>query len=150
MSASRPYCTPDGQVVSQARQVRQRSRCRRVLAVDRRALQRLLDEVDAPARAVQLVAQQLVGRAGRGAEAAVHALAQDGVGLAPLGRVADEIGQLSLHGAGRYTRRMKIVMALIVLAIVAGGAAWIVIALRKCQERKAFEQERAASFVARC
>jgi len=33
MSARRPYCTPEGQVVSQARQVRQRSRCRRVLPV---------------------------------------------------------------------------------------------------------------------
>jgi len=43
---------------------------------------------------------------------------------------------------------MKIVMALIVLAIAAGGAAWIFIALRKYRERKAFEQEREASFVA--
>ncbi len=43
---------------------------------------------------------------------------------------------------------MKIVMALIVLAIAAGGAAWIFIALRKYKERKAFEQEREASFVA--
>jgi hypothetical protein len=33
MSSSRPYCTPDGHVVSHARQVRQRSRCRRVLSV---------------------------------------------------------------------------------------------------------------------
>jgi hypothetical protein len=43
---------------------------------------------------------------------------------------------------------MKVVMALIVLAIAAGGAAWIFIALRKYKERKAFEQEREASFVA--
>src|SRR5204862_2401998 len=43
----------------------------------RRALEHLLDEVDAPARPVELVAEQLVGRAGRGAEAAVPALAQD-------------------------------------------------------------------------
>ena len=43
---------------------------------------------------------------------------------------------------------MKIVMALIVLAIAAGGAAWVFIALRKYKERKAFEQEREASFVA--
>jgi hypothetical protein len=43
---------------------------------------------------------------------------------------------------------MKIVMALIVLAIAAGGAAWIFIALRKYKERKAVEQEREASFVA--
>ena len=43
---------------------------------------------------------------------------------------------------------MKIVMALIVLAIAAGGAAWVFIALRRYKERKAFEQEREASFVA--
>jgi hypothetical protein len=43
---------------------------------------------------------------------------------------------------------MKIVMALMVLGIAAGGAAWIFIALRKYKERKAFEQEREASFVA--
>jgi hypothetical protein len=42
---------------------------------------------------------------------------------------------------------MKIVMALMVLGIAAGGAAWIVIALRKYKERKSFEQEREASFV---
>ena len=41
------------------------------------ALQHRLDEVDAPARAVALVAQQHEGRAGRRAEAAMHALAQD-------------------------------------------------------------------------
>ena len=33
MSTSLPYCTPEGQVVSQARHVRQRSRCSRVRAV---------------------------------------------------------------------------------------------------------------------
>ena len=33
MSSSRPYCTPDGHVVSQLRQVRQRSRCSCVFAV---------------------------------------------------------------------------------------------------------------------
>jgi hypothetical protein len=38
-----------------------------------------------PARAVQLVAQQLVGGAGGGAEAAVHALAQDGFGRLAVG-----------------------------------------------------------------
>ena len=43
---------------------------------------------------------------------------------------------------------MKIVMALLVLAIAAGAAAWIFIALRKYKERRAFEQEREASFVA--
>ena len=87
MSTSRPYRTPDGQVVSQLRQVRQRSRCSCVFAVAARALEHLLDQVDAPARAVELVAQQLIGRAGRRAETAVHAGAQDRVGFAALGRV---------------------------------------------------------------
>ena len=40
-------------------------------------LEHVLDQVDAAARAVELVAEQDVGRAGRGAEAAVHAAAQD-------------------------------------------------------------------------
>jgi hypothetical protein len=43
---------------------------------------------------------------------------------------------------------MKIVMALIVLVIAVGGATWVFVALRKFKERKAFEQEREASFVA--
>jgi hypothetical protein len=43
---------------------------------------------------------------------------------------------------------MKIVMGLIALLVAAGGVAWIFIALRKYKERKTFEQEREASFVA--
>ena len=101
MSTSRPYCTPDGQVVSQVRQVRQRSRCSCVFARDRRAFEHLLHQVDAPARAVELVAEQLVGRAGRGAEAAVHALAQDRLGFAAFGRVLDEVGEIGLHRASK-------------------------------------------------
>ncbi|MPN43250.1 hypothetical protein SDC9_190809 [bioreactor metagenome] len=68
------------------------------LARRRLALQHLLDEVDAAARAVQLVAQELVGGAGGGAKAAVHAFAQDGFGLLALGRVAVGGGKLGLHG----------------------------------------------------
>ena len=97
MSTSRPYWTPEGHVVSQLRHVRQRSRWRRVFAVTLASLEHLLDEIDAPARAVLLVAQQEVRRARRRAEAAVHARAQDRVGFAPLGRVADEIGERGLH-----------------------------------------------------
>ena len=92
-----PYCTPDGQVVSKARQVRQRSRCRRVFAVGA-APSSICFQVDAAARAVELVAEQLVGRTGGVAEAAMHALAQDGVGLPALGRVANESCKLCLHG----------------------------------------------------
>src|SRR6267142_2215667 len=69
------------------------------LAGHRRAFERALHEVDAAARTVEVVAEHLVGRAGGGAEAAVHAFAQDGLGLAPLGRVADEVGELGLHGS---------------------------------------------------
>ncbi len=61
------------------------------------ALERLLDEVDAPARTVEIVAEQLVGRAGRRAEAAVDARAEDRIRFATLGRVADEIGERGLH-----------------------------------------------------
>ena len=39
-------------------------------------LQHVLDQVDAAARAVEFVAEQQEGRAGRGAEAAMHAGAQ--------------------------------------------------------------------------
>src|SRR5438034_1041736 len=60
-------------------------------------LERLLHEIDAAPRAVVLIAEEQIGRTGRGAEAAVHALAEDRVGLAPFGRVADEIGQGGLH-----------------------------------------------------
>ena len=44
-------------------------------------LQHVLDQVDAPARRIELVAEQHIGRAGRGAEAAMHAGAQDLVGF---------------------------------------------------------------------
>ncbi len=46
------------------------------LVVGRLALEKLLHLVNAPARAVEFVAEQLVGRAGRVAKTAVHALAQ--------------------------------------------------------------------------
>ena len=55
-------------------------------------LQHVLDQVDAPARRVALVAEQHIGRAGRGAEAAMHAGAQDLVGLRDvrIGKLARE------------------------------------------------------------
>ena len=40
-------------------------------------LEHVLDQIDAPARAIELVAEQHIGRAGGGAEAAMHAGAQD-------------------------------------------------------------------------
>ena len=58
----------------------------------------LFDEVDAPARAVQLIAQGLVGGAGGGAKTAVHAFAQDGFGLKAVGGALKFRGQMGLHG----------------------------------------------------
>ncbi len=51
----------------------------------------VLDQVDAAARAVEFVAEQHVGRAGRGAEPAMHAIPQDlfrlrGIGVGELGQ----------------------------------------------------------------
>ena len=70
-------------------------------------LEHVLDQVDAAARAVELVTEQHVGRAGRGAEAAVHARAQDLLQLPHVG-----IGQLGereggLHGAAFRVLRGK-------------------------------------------
>lgn len=66
----------------------------------RPALQHLLDEVDAAARPVEFVPQQLVSRAGSRAEATVHALAEDFGGLPALGRIADEISEIGSHRLG--------------------------------------------------
>src|SRR6202041_889037 len=49
----------------------------------------VLDQIDPAARAVEFIAQQHVGRTGRGAKAAVHALAQYLLGLGGV-----RIGQL--------------------------------------------------------
>ena len=68
------------------------------------ALHHLLDQVDAPPRAVALVAQQLIGGAGRGAEAAVHAAAQDALGRDAVGRVLEPIGEVGFHRMGEPVR----------------------------------------------
>jgi hypothetical protein len=49
---------------------------------------------------------------------------------------------------GRYTRRMQALTVVVALAIVAGLVAWVVIALRKYDARKALEREREAQFLA--
>ena len=46
-------------------------------------LQDLLDQVNAPARAIKLVTKNLVGWTGRGTKTAVHTLAQNGLRLVP-------------------------------------------------------------------
>src|SRR3546814_10543097 len=61
-------------------------------------LQHVLDQVDPAARAVELVAEQNVGRTGRGAEAAMHAGAQDLVGDLDVGVGALCQGEVGLHG----------------------------------------------------
>jgi hypothetical protein len=63
----------------------------------RLAFEHLLDQVDAAARAVQFVAQQLVGRAGGGAKAAMHALAQDLLRLLAGAGVADKVSESGIH-----------------------------------------------------
>jgi hypothetical protein len=66
----------------------------------RLSLEHLLDQVDAPARTVELVAQQLIGRAGRQAKPAVHALAQDGLGLDAQAGAFELAAQFRLHVVG--------------------------------------------------
>jgi hypothetical protein len=67
------------------------------LLADRLALEQLLHLIDAPARTVELISQQLISRAGRQAESTVHAAAQDGVCLPALSSSLDEIGERGLH-----------------------------------------------------
>jgi hypothetical protein len=64
---------------------------------NRLTLQHLLHQVNAPAGAIQLVAQQLVGRAGRQAETAVDACAHYRFRLLTFRRVFDEIREMGLH-----------------------------------------------------
>src|SRR3569623_626203 len=68
-------------------------------------LQHLLDEVDAAARAIEFVTEQHIGRARCGAEAAMHALAQDGVGFRDIriGKLGER--KFGLHGLS--SRRMR-------------------------------------------
>ncbi len=60
-------------------------------------LQHVLDQVDAAARRIELVAQQHIGRTGRGAEAAMDAGAQDLVGFR-----GGRIGKLSEREMGLH------------------------------------------------
>src|SRR6185369_9706508 len=62
-------------------------------------LEHLLDQVDAPARAVPLVPQQHVGRTGGGAQPAMHALAEDLVHLRGARIFELAGGEVGLHGA---------------------------------------------------
>src|SRR4029077_10475027 len=71
-------------------------------------LQHLLDQVDPPARAVQFVAEQHIGRTGRGAEAAMHAGAQDLVGLGDIGIGKLGEAEFGLHVAAPLISRPRL------------------------------------------
>ena len=75
-----------------------------LLAGGAAGLQHVLDEVDAAARAVEFVAEQNEGRAGRGAETAMHAGSQDLVGDRCVGVAQLRVGKIGLHGAQRLRR----------------------------------------------
>src|SRR6185437_534276 len=73
----------------------------------RRAIlfQHLLDQVDAAARTIELVAEQHIGRAGRGAEPAMHAGAQDIVGFRDIG--VSELGEAEFGFHVEAIRRIR-------------------------------------------
>ena len=76
-----PYCTPEGQADSQARQSRQSSRCSRTPGpIVQPAVGDGAHQVDPAARTVVFVAGLDIGRAARRAEAAVDALLVTDVG----------------------------------------------------------------------
>lgn len=64
----------------------------------RHTFEHLLNEVNTPARSVELVTQQLVSGASGRAKAAVHAFAQNRFSLLAVGCVLVFGGELSLHG----------------------------------------------------
>src|SRR5262249_49370551 len=64
-----------------------------------RTLQHLLDLIDAATRAVELIAEQLIGRAGGEAEAAMNARAQDLLRPGSVGSLSDPVRKTRLHGS---------------------------------------------------
>jgi hypothetical protein len=75
----------------------------------------------------------------------MHAFAQDRIRFAALWRIADEIGELGLHG---YTFRMRTVFWLAVIGAIF-TICWIAwYSLRKWKERRIAEEQRLASFMA--
>ena len=84
----------------QARQERQRSMCLTTSCGRRPVLfQHLLDEIDPAARAIEFVAEQHIGRTGRGAKSAMHAGAQDLVGFRDIGIGELREAEFGLHAA---------------------------------------------------
>src|SRR5688500_9117662 len=74
-------------------------------------LQHLLDQVDAAARAIELIAQEHVGRTCCGTEPAMHAGAQDLVGLADVGVGELLEGEFCLHLAATRDNRPRLRMS---------------------------------------
>lgn len=61
------------------------------------AFEHFLDEINASARPVQFIAQQLIGGARGGAETAMHAGAQNALGLLAVRGIFYGISELGLH-----------------------------------------------------
>ena len=81
----------------QERQERHRSIWWVIGGGDRALLEHLLDQVDAAARGIALIAEQHIGRAGGGAEAAMDAALEHGVGAGD-GRVLELlVGEIGVH-----------------------------------------------------
>ncbi|MPN50938.1 hypothetical protein SDC9_198578 [bioreactor metagenome] len=74
------------------------------LLADRLAFKHLLDQVDTAPRTVQLVAQQLICRAGCRTEAAMHAFAQNLLGHPPGMGCPQFVGEFSIHQNSAYKR----------------------------------------------
>ena len=66
--------------------------------------QHILDQVDAPAGAIKFIAQDLIGRAGRGAKPAMHAGAQDFIGAFGAG-----LGQLLWRKSGLHQDMIPVI-----------------------------------------
>ena len=75
-----------------------------------RSFEQLLDQINAPARTVELVAQQLVSRTRRRAETAMNAGAQNRVRVASIRGVPDEIGQMRFHAQNSAYMRRRLKM----------------------------------------
>src|SRR3984893_15483884 len=75
-------------------------------------LQHLLDQVDPAARAIELVTEQHIGRAGRRAEAAMYAGAQDLVGLGDIGIGKLGEREFGLHVVPPRVKRPRLRMLL--------------------------------------
>ena len=75
------------------------------------ALEHLLDEIDATAGAVELIAEELIGRAGRETKPAMYALADDFLRVLRGARMCMRGAEFSVHAQRSAYRRPKFRMA---------------------------------------